>query len=167
MLKVDGLIDVEWQKISIIENIPTSETIYTIKSIPKSTRQLRLTFIREGWTNLVLDDVEIITGGISRSILENYNNLNVGATTSFIINNLSTGETGFYYKIRAFTLDGNVSLFSKNQYVDWNSTSIQENSTNSEVLIVNIDEYDNINCRSLQAEIVSIYPLTADNARLL
>lgn len=159
MLKVDGLIDVEWQKISIIENIPTSETIYTIKSIPKSTRQLRLTFIREGWTNLVLDDVEIITGGISRSILENYNNLNVG--------NLSTGETGFYYKIRAFTLDGNVSLFSKNQYVDWNSTSIQENSANSEVLIVNIDEYDNINCRSLQAEIVSIYPLTADNARLL
>lgn len=159
ILKVEGFTDGEWQKIESIENIPASGTTHRISSIPAGTRQLKFTFIQDGGANLALDDVEITTGGVARSVLENYNGLNVGATTSFVVDNLPAGETGFYYKVKAVTSDGDMSLFSKDQYVDWHSSSIQDNILENTVRGVDIDIAGNIYCQGLHSEEVSVYTI--------
>lgn len=128
-VKVEGYIDGSWNLIKTVDNLPTRGTVHQIDGIPEGVRSLRFTYLQSGGASLALDDIEIEIGGVSRSILDVYNDLNVGNTTAYRVENLPADETGFYYRVMAVSEAGQRSLVSAEQYVGRGSSSINSIDT--------------------------------------
>lgn len=115
---IDGLINGEWTTIKKIKELSTDGKTYNVDNIPEGTRQIRFTYLQSDGANLAIDDIEIMVGGVERKTVEGFDAASIGNVTSYKIENLSTDETGYYYKVMAVAKDDSHTLWSAEQYVE-------------------------------------------------
>lgn len=164
-LAIDGLVDGKWQRIESFDNISTFGTNSSIEAIPDGTRQLRFTYLQSGKTALALDDIEIEIGGVSRKILESYNELNVGNEVSFLVENLPADKTGFYYKVTAVSSSDERTLPSLEQYVEHSMSAVDVITSDLTERSVSSDSNGNVYCYGQNGDKVEIY--TIDGKKIL
>ena len=153
---IDGLVNGEWTTIEKLKALSTDGMTYNIDNIPAGTRQIRFTYLQSEGANLAIDDIEIMVGGVERKTVEGYDATNIGNVTSCIVDNLSTDETGYYYKVMAVAKDESHTLWSAEQYVELgNPTSIGNVTLTGGTVVISPDGI--LSCTGKCGEIVRIY----------
>lgn len=163
-IKVEGYCNDTWKLIQCIDNLPTRGTVIEVEDIPAGVRSLRFTYLQSDEAALAMDDIEIEIGGVSRSILEAYNGLNVGNTDSYRVENLPVDESGFYYRIVAVSDAGEKSLMSAEQYVQRGTASLSTVSSDLDEYNVEVVGSDVI-CHGISGNKVEAYGI--DGSRLV
>lgn len=159
VLAIDGLVEGRWQRIETLENIPTIGTNSSVEAIPGGTRQLRFTYLQSGKAALALDDIEIEIGGVSRKLLESYDDLNVGNVSSFLVDNLPADETGFYYKVTAVSSSHERTLPSLEQYVECSKSNVDLITSDLIKRSVSPAPNGNVYCFGQNGDKVEIYSI--------
>ncbi len=101
--------DETWQLLAT-QTISTTGTTYTVNDIPQGIRQLRLVYYKDTTGNMALDDMSITTGGLAESVLEGYNNREVGNVTTYTVEGLTADQ--YSYTVVARAADGTLSEVS-------------------------------------------------------
>lgn len=125
-LEVEGLRDGVWMQLHELESKSSKGQTFELSDIPEGVRKVRLTFRQEKGAYMALDDVVITAGGVTRTPIAGYSDISVGNVCSYKVQGLPEGQTGFYYKVRAVSEAGELSRFSAEQYVDADSSGVEE-----------------------------------------
>lgn len=108
----------QWATIETIQPLNKSKGVdYTVESLPETARQIRFVY-NKVTGNCALDDVKITASGTVTGIVEGYDALNVGNTTSYEFTGISNDKKYYHYTVQAVNGAGERSLVSAIRDVD-------------------------------------------------
>lgn len=150
---VNGLKGDTWTIVSEIDLRSSKGETVEITDIPEGVSRIRLVFLQEKNAYIALDDVSVTGGGVTRTTIEHLSDVSTGNVTSLGVQGLPAAQTGFYYKVRAVSVDGELSRYSDEQYVNSDVSAVAATKVSGMTRFIQTSDRSVLYCGDANASI--------------